>query len=177
MSLIVRNNDYAISLPPKGKHVARCFSIIDLGIQKNKNYGSHSPKVLIAWELSHSLMSNERPFTIMQRYTANLNPQSRLRALLEAWRGRAFELNELHEFHLENMLTEPCYLTIEHIASQDQQKYLSKIKDIAPFPSLLPCPNLYNIPISFDLDYYTEKSYLLVSEHIRKKVNLDSKIH
>ncbi len=172
MSLTIRNNDDAFNLPPEGKHIARCFWIFDLGIQRDKNYGSYSPKVLIAWELSELLTKKEKPFSVMQRYTASLNTQSRLRALLESWRGKNFEPDELNEFRLANMLTEPCYLTIEHIENECGKKCLAKVADISPLPTYIPCPDLHNTPISFDLDYYTEENYFSVPENIRKKISL-----
>jgi len=175
MSLMLKNNDSTFNLPPKEKHIARCFRVIDLGIQENKTYGTNSPKVLIAWELSHALMPNGKPFTITQCYTASLNEKSKLRSLLEAWRGKNFDSEELHGFQLENMLTEPCYLVIDHIVKEFGKKHFAKVMDISPLPLSVPYPELKNTPISFDLDYYTEEGYLAVPEHIRKKINLTNR--
>jgi hypothetical protein len=176
MSLTIKNNDQTFNLPPNGRHIAICCGLIDLGIKKNKNYGSHSPKVLIAWELSHALMPNGKPYMLTQCYMATLNQKSKLKILLEAWREKSFDLEELYEFKLENMLAEPCYLTIDHIPNESGKKYLAKVTNISPLPINIPCPELHNVPITFDLDYYTEENYLALPENIRKKINLSQNI-
>jgi len=172
MSLMLKTNDPAFDLPPKGKHIARCFGLIDLGVQENKIYGTRSPKILICWELSDGLMADGRPYTIKQCYTASLNIKAKLRSLLESWRGKSFDTEELRGFQLENMLSEPCYLTIDHIVKENGKKYFAKVVDTSPLPLSVHYPELKNTPFSFNLDYYTEDSYLAIPEHIRKKINL-----
>jgi len=172
MSLILKNNNLELQLPPEGQHLARCYGLIDIGFQKNKNTGNYASKILIAWELCHVLTSANKPFTIMQTYTAHLNQTSKLKALLEAWRGKKFTEEELQEFHLENMLGEPCHLTVIHKRQKENQKYRAIVNDIEPLFPGMSYPTLYHLPLVFDLDYYTEVDYLSLPEKIRKKINI-----
>ena len=171
MSLLIKNNDEASTLIPEGKHVSRCYAIIDLGIQENKTYGTKSPKVLIGWELSNLCTLTGRPLTLMQPYTSVLNPKSALRKLLESWRGKCFSLEELHGFPLESMLGVACYLIVKHKHSGGTNRIWPVVENALPFSTQEASPKLYHLPISFDLDYYTEDDYLSLPEFIRKKIN------
>jgi len=172
MSLIMKNNDHAFCLPPIGRYVATCIGLIDLGIEKYKNRGASFAKVLILWELSNALMPDGKPFTLAISYKANLNAKSKLRILLEGWRGKKFSLGELYGFQLENMLAKPCCLTIEYGVGQDGSKHVPKVVDISPLPTSIPRPELYNTPVSFDLNYYSEREYLALPASIRNKISI-----
>lgn len=172
MSLTVKDNGGDFLPPPEGLHVARCYSLIDLGEQANKTYGNSSPKVLIGWELMDAMMQDGKPFIQMQRYTASLSEKSNLRALLEAWRGRSFTADELKGFKLKNILGATCYITTKIKLNPQTNKRWSEVISICRLPTGVNFPPAFNKPIFFDLDEYTQESYLSVPEGIRKKINV-----
>jgi hypothetical protein len=172
MSLTAKDNGGSFVLAPEGLHVARCYALIDLGEQVNKNYGNQSPKVLIGWELTDKLMADGRPFIHMQTYTTSLSEKSNLRGLLEAWRGKGFTADELKGFKLSNILGAPCYMTTKHSVNQNTQKKWSDVISICRLPAGVPCVPAVNPAIYFDLDEYSEAAYMAVPEGIRKKINL-----
>src|SRR5688572_12281842 len=114
MSLTVKDNGKTFLPAPEGLQIARCYALIDLGIQHNDPFNNDSPKVLIGWELPAARMPDGKPFIQHQRYTASLTESAHLRKLLESWRGRSFTEEELEGFHLKNILGIPCYLSITH---------------------------------------------------------------
>jgi hypothetical protein len=173
MSLTVKDNGSDFLPPPEGLHVARCYALIDLGIQVNGTYGNSSPKVLIAWELMDVLMEDGKPYIQMQRYTTSLSEKSNLRALLEAWRGRSFVPDELKGFKLKNILGATCYITTKHKINQQTNKKWSEVISICRLPTGVICPPPHNQPIYFDLDEYSDTAYQAVPEGIRKKINLN----
>ena len=175
MSLTVKETGNDFLPPPEGLHIARCYAVIDMGLQHNKTYNNSSPKVLIAWELTDKLMDDGKPFIQMQRYTASLSSQSKpnLRAHLEAWRGKSFTAEELKGFKLKNILGVPCYLTTKHTVNPRTNKTWSEVSGICRLPNNTVCPAPINKPIYFDLDEFTEEAYLAVPEGIRKKINLN----
>lgn len=172
MSLTAKDNGGSFVLAPEGLHVARCYALIDLGEQLNKTYGNHSPKVLIGWEFTDKLMADGRPFIHMQTYTTSLSEKSNLRGLLEAWRGKGFSVDELKGFKLSTILGAPCYITTKHSVNQNTQKKWSDVISICRLPAGVPCPPAVNPQIYFDLDEYSDATYMAVPEGIRKKINL-----
>lgn len=176
MSLTVKDNGGHFDLPPEGLHIARCYAVIDLGIQVNPCYGNSSPKVLIGWELTNTKMPDGRPFGQLQRYTASLSEKSNLRFLLEGWRSKSFTPEELKGFKLKYILGATCYLTTKHSVNPQTNKKWSNVISICRLPNNIPCPPPINPTIIFDLDDYTEQTYLAVPENIRKKINLNSQM-
>ncbi len=172
MSLTVKDKGNDFLPPPEGLHIARCYAVVDLGMQENKAFGTRSPKVLIGWELGDSIMPDGKPFIQMQSYTASISQSSKLRALLEGWRGKGFTAGELQGFQLRTLLGAPCYLTTKHILNPQASQPWSSIISICKLPNTVVCPPPVNPPLYFDLDEYSEAAYAALSEGIRKKINL-----
>lgn len=172
MSLNLNMKDFYFIPAPEGLHMARCYAVIDLGLQMNRKYGNYLPKVLIAWELSDSLMEEGKPYVQMQQYTVSLNKSSLLRALLEQWRGRKFSIEELKTFQWKDVLGKPCYLTTQQSPNPKGDQPWSDIVSIGPLPSGVTCPPQVNPSVYFDLDNYTDAKYLALSERMRRKINL-----
>lgn len=176
MGLIVKDHGGDFQPAPEGMHIARCYGVIDLGIQINKAFGNSSPKVLIAWELGESLMADGRPFIQMQTYTSSISQNSKLRGLLEAWRGKGFSMSELMGFELRSLLGVPCYLTIKHTPNPQSTQPWASIISICKLPSIVTCPPAVNPHVYFDLDHYSEAAYMSLSSVIRKKINLGNRM-
>lgn len=172
MSLTVKDNGGDFQPAPEGFHIARCYAVIDLGLQFSKKFNNMAPKVLIAWELSDNFMADGRPFVQMQSYTGSLSQNAKLRGVLEAWRGKGFTTEELQGFTLRSLLGVPCYLTTKHTPNPQGGQPWSTIISICRLPPNVTCPPPVNPPIYFDLDDYSETAYCAVSEGIRKKINL-----
>lgn len=172
MGLLVKDNGGDFMPPPEGLHIARCYAVIDLGMQMNKAYGNSSSKVLIGWELMDTPMPDGKPFIQMQRYTTSLSEKSNLRALLEAWRGKGFTPEELQGFHLKSILGTACYLTTKHKVNPQTNKRWSEVISICRLPSAVACPPPFNAPLFFDLDDFNEVDYQALPEGIRQKINI-----
>jgi len=171
MSLTIK--EHRTFLPvPEGSHIARCYAVIDLGMQYSKFYDVTLPKIMIGWELTDRLTEEGKPFVHFQRYTTSLNTRSSLRTLLEGWRGQNFTSEELAGFDLKKILGASCYLTIKQVLNLQTQQYWPKVLAICPLPQLIVCPPPINKPIYFNLDHYSEYDYLAVPESIRKHINL-----
>jgi hypothetical protein len=101
---------------PAGTHRAVCVALIDLGTQHGEYQGQPNARnqVIIRWELSDELMSDGQPFVVSGFYTNSLSEKSKLRPLLESWRGRPFTAEELEGFDLQAILGKPCLLSVIH---------------------------------------------------------------
>jgi len=154
---------------PEGTFAARCYQIIDLGHQTViwEGQASVKPIVRITWEISEK-MSDGRPFVISKEYTARITPKSSLKKDLEAWRGRAFTDQELANFSLENVLGKPCMLQVTHKKSGD--KTYSNVSSIMSLPKGMPCEELVNPAVTFDIQEFNKTVFETLPEFIRKKI-------
>jgi len=154
---------------PEGTFAARCYSIVDLGHQTVVFEGQASvkPIVRITWEISEK-MSDGRPFVIAKEYTARITPKSSLKKDLEAWRGRAFTDQELANFSLENVLDKPCMIQITHKKSGD--KSYANVTSIMSLPKGMPCEELSNPAVTFDINDFNKEVFETLPEFIRKKI-------
>lgn len=174
MSLTVKDNGKNFLPAPEGLHIARCYAVIDLGVQFNSYYHNYAPKVLMGWELPTTLLPNGKPFIHHQRYTASLTDSSHLRQLLESWRGRGFTPEELAGFHLKHVLGVTCYLSMTHHAPLKSQPIYAHVAGICPLPDGIVCPDPVNPTHYFDLDEYSDEAYHALPERIRQKIQLNS---
>ena len=154
---------------PEGTFAARCYQIIDLGHQTViwEGQASVKPIVRITWEISEK-MADGRPFVISKEYTARITPKSSLKKDLEAWRGRAFTDQELANFSLENVLGKPCMLQVTHKKSAD--KSYANVSSIMSLPKGMPCEELVNPAVTFDIQEFNNEIFESLPEFIRKKI-------
>jgi len=152
---------------PVGSFVARCYRIIDLGTQDNRNpkYGP-ARKVILDFELPTETLEIdgiEKPFTISQWYTASLGEKAFLRRDLQSWRGRNFTREELDGFDLKNVLCKPCMVSI---AKSDKGN--SYIASIAAVPKGMEVPAQFNSEVFFSLEDYNAAQFNELPEGLQK---------
>ena len=115
MSMIAKDSGGNFVSAPIGTHPARCYSIIDLGHQRNEYEGQVSVKqqVLISWELPlEDKLDDGRPIGTSKFYTMSLNDKANLCIDLASWRGKAFTEEEKLGFDVSKLLGVPCILSI-----------------------------------------------------------------
>lgn len=149
---------------PQGVHMARCYSIIDLGTQhiKSQHGDKMQHKIRIAWEL-HGEDDNGNPMTveydnrivpmvISKSYTLSLSEKSNLRKDLQSWRGRDFTDEEAKGFDITKLLNAWCMVNVTH--SESNGKTYANVSSITPLPSALKNskPEPFHEVIVFDLD-------------------------
>ena len=156
---------------PAGSYAARCYQIIDLGHQTVVWEGQAKvvPKVRITWEISEK-MADGRPFSISKEYTASIGERATLRKDLEAWRNRKFTTEELANFSLENVLGAPCLLGVVHVPSKDGSKTYANINSIMALPKGMPCEELHNPAVKFDINNFNKEVFESLPEFIRTKI-------
>lgn len=147
---------------PAGSHIARCFSIADLGTHTtNGQYGEQTNrKIRLAWEifgedennepLTVEVDGKEMPMTINKTYTLSLGEKATLRKDLSAWRGRDFTPEELKAFDLRNVLGVYCMLNVT--TSETNGKTYSNVAGISPLHKSMTKPDPIHANQVFDLD-------------------------
>jgi len=144
MALIANNAGGAGFEPvPAGTYIARCVSVIDLGVQAT-GFGDKE-KVYVGWEIPDQRVSwekdgvaHEGPALIGNRYTNSIHPKSILGQVLVSWRGVPFTEEENKAFDLFSILGAPCMVSIVH-EHKDMKTY-AKVAAVMRLPQGTQCP-------------------------------------
>ena len=129
MSLIVKDTKREFPQAPEGLHASVCVDVVDLGLVTTK-WGD-KPMVRLVWQIEECDPSTNKRFLVMNRYTLSLNQKSRLRPLLEAWRGRKFTEEELKGFDLEKLVGVNCQVQVVHTLGDEGQVY-ANVQAVVP---------------------------------------------
>lgn len=135
MGLIAKNEGIEYERLEDGVYTAVSSMLIDLGIQNNERFEKKQRKFIIVWQIlgqTIEINGEEKPRVISKEYTLSLNEKSKLRADLQAWRGKAFTADELNGFDLINILNKPCQLQI--ITEEKNNKPHTNIASIMAMP-------------------------------------------
>lgn len=143
-----------------GMHHAVCYGIIDLGTQPG---GQFEPKRKVAflWEVPSERIKFEKdgvkkdlPRGISAIFTLSLSQKSKLRPMLESWRGRAFTAEELAGFDLKSVLGANCFLNVVHQPGKGQNagKTYANVASVNPLAKGMAKLKAENHPVFFSLD-------------------------
>lgn len=162
----VRNSDLHFENPEPGSYPATCYKIIDLGTQESEYQGKTLKRrqVIIGWELAEK-MSTGDPFVVSSFYTASLSEKSKLRPMLEGWRGAAFSPEELDGFDLGKLLGKSCIVSL---FLNDKKK--TKVSGAGKMPKGLSGPVLVNKIVHLDLDKFDQATFDGLSEKIKDMI-------
>jgi len=147
---------------PAGTHVARCYSIIDLGTQHGEYLGEPTAReqIIIRWELpfeTEEFEGVQKPLIVSRFYTNSLNEKATLRKDLENWRSRSFTDDELKRFDLNSILGAPCVVSV---VLNDKGK--AKVTGVGALPKGTACPPLFNPKQTFWLDEWNDGTFQLL---------------
>ena len=178
MSLNASAKSGTVSTPaPAGAHIARCVRVVDLGTQiSDGQYGVKvQPKLMLTWELPNELHvfkeeNGPEPFVVSQEYTLSLGEKAKLRAHLQAWRGKPFTNEELEGFDVSKLAGVPCTLNIIHAVSEKNGNVYANIASIAPMMKGLTCPPAILPVIVYDIAEKRSKKFEALPEWVRNKI-------
>lgn len=168
MGLVAADKGSTFKPAPAGTHLAICRQVIDLGHQFSQFYGKVQHKVLIAWELPEEHNEEGKPFMVFQRFTMSLSKNANLRAILEAWRGRAFTSEELKGFNLNNIVGKPCMLNIAH-REEDGNTY-TDVSTVMALPKGMKAPEPVHPAIVFDIEEFDQAVFDKFSDNLKKTI-------
>lgn len=136
MSMIASDNGgQVIEKLENGVYTAISSSIIDLGLQRNEQFGKTQRKFMLVWIIigeEVEINGEKQPRTISKEYSFSLNEKSTLRKDLQAWRGKSFTEEELQAFNVVNILNKACQLQI--ILEEKNNKKYNNIAGIMSLP-------------------------------------------
>lgn len=179
--MIISDNSKEFKIAPAGSHMARLYSIIDLGHQATEWAGESKimHKVVFTWELhgdddnGQPLQTDDKkPLIVSKRYTVSLGDQARLRQDLEAWSNKKMSPEDRKNFDLKGLLGKFCMVNITH---SEDGKY-ANISGISPVPSALrnAQPDGINAPLHFWLAEFDQAKYDALPKYYKEKITESS---
>jgi hypothetical protein len=167
---------------PDGVHLARCYSIVDLGHQKSDYKGkiTNLKKLLIQFEVhgeddEGNPLHTEKgePMSISKTFTNSINEKANLRRDLESWRGKHFTQEELLGFTVKSVLGVWAMISVIKTAGENGKEY-TVINSITPVPKQMRAnlPEGYNDLRLFDLDDFRQEDFDKVSDYYKEKIKL-----
>lgn len=178
MSLTSKEKGGSFTPAPAGTHRARCCHVIDIGTQNGSWQGKpiQREEVIIRWELCDEPVETDegvRPMIISQRYTNSLNPKANLRHVLESWRGKPFNADELKGFDLRKILGTACLLNVVHKPSKDGTKTYANVSAVTPLPKgMEKPPAMVNKPVCYDCSEGVTEVYNALPPFYQKLIAL-----
>lgn len=177
MSIVAKNSATQRELIPAGTHVARCYSMIEIGTVKENIMGQEKilTKVRIGWELPEERRiftqdKGEQPFVISKEYTLSMNEKANLRKDLESWRGKGFSEDDAKGFDITKLLGVTCMLNIIHKQSKDGTKTFDNIAGIMPVPKSMKCPAQENKTFVLSYDSFDYGLFETLPDFIKDKM-------
>lgn len=180
MSMIASDNGgQAIEKLENGVYTAVSSAIIDLGLQRNEQFGKTQRKFMLVWNIlgeDIEINDEKQPRVISKEYSFSLHEKSTLRKDLQAWRGKPFSEEELHGFNILSVLNKACQLQII-LEERNNRKY-NNIAGIMSLPKGTQVDGLDDA-YYFDMeDASTWENYCRIpnwiQEKIKKAENLES---
>lgn len=156
---------------PEGEHLAICYAIVDLGTHISKQYGNAQRQVRIMFELPEckiKIDGKEVARTTSSAWTLTLGKKSRLRPVLESWRGKKFTEQELAGFDVTKLLGLPCRLMIVHEV-RDGTTY-DNIQTVIPAPKGLKPIKPENKQLYYSMDDHGPNIPKELPEFVVKKI-------
>lgn len=164
-------------LPPAGTHLARCYSLIDIGTQEStfQNEAKLTRKVRISFELPNEqeVFAEERgkePFTISREFTLSLHEKAGLRKVLESWRGRAFNAQELEKFDLAKLIGQPAMISIGHEPKKDGSGNFAKLLTVSTLMKGMTLPPAILKPIEYSVHQGRDEVFHSLPDWLKEKI-------
>jgi len=124
VSIIATTSSGEFEMIPSGSFIARCYKMIDVGTH-TVSWGDEPIKpqrqVYLFWEILEDedgekvAMKDGRPFSVQNRYTLSTHPKSKLRQIVDTWRGKALTDSEAIDFDVAVLAGQYCRLQINHV--------------------------------------------------------------
>jgi hypothetical protein len=163
-------------LAPVGNHIARCYQLVDLGMQDSPRYGNASHKLRFAWELCEELRDfgkgKVEPYSVSMTVNFFFGKNSNFTKLLEGWKGGTFTDEEFARFELKTLVGKACMVNVVHATSGENE--YANVASISPVPQKWKdrVPAMHNPPLYFEVEMGpSSREFLLLPEFLQKIVS------
>lgn len=169
MPITLREEEKEFQQVPPGTYLARCYRLVECGVQPDSGYGEKA-KLVITWELPNERVTapdgTDKPMSISQFYNPSLNVKAKLRHDLQNWRGKDFTKEEVAEFKLAAILGKPCQVSVIK-----NEKGRSIVGGIMGCPKGMEVPPLENKAVEYALEDGKNEVYKNLPDWLRSMVD------
>lgn len=157
-------------LAPADNHAARCYQVVDLGIQAPHPKSKYGPKheIRFTWELTDCPMKDGRNFSISRSFTFSMAESANLRKMLESWRGQPYPQDEADDWSPDSVLGAPCLLQVQH-KEGDKGPYAYVSAVTKPLKGMQ-IPKLTNETVIYSPAFHDQAAWDKLSEWTQKKI-------
>jgi hypothetical protein len=123
-----------------GLHYARCFALVDLGVQREtyRDEVKETHKIAFGFEFPDELVTFQRDGEEVTApkilwtlpYTYSLGQKARLRKLVQSWTGKPLTPGQEHNADLTKLVGRPAQISIVHVEGKDGKAYGNINNDI-----------------------------------------------
>ena len=177
MPITAKSPETKFELVPQGNHVARCYSMIEIGTEEIVYQGEKKTayKVRITWELPNEKKvfnpeKGEQPYSVSKDYTLSMHEKATLRHDLQNWRGKAFSDDEARSFDITKLIGKPCMLNIIHKTSEKNGNSYANIAGVTAIPKGLTVPDQINPSFVFAHSEWDDNKFALLPEWLRARI-------
>lgn len=163
---------------PSGNHVARCYSMIEIGTETVDFNGEVKDvhRVRITWELPNekkvfSPDKGEQPYSISKDYTLSMHEKATLRADLQSWRGKAFSEAEASKFDITALIGKPCMLNVIHRQAKNGNTY-ANIAGVTAVPKGMTVPDQVNESFVLSYSDWDDAKYASLPDWLKKRMEV-----
>lgn len=161
-------------LVPVGNHVARLYSIVEIGTVEGEYMGSvtHKRKIRLTWELpeeKREFDGVEKPLVIGKTFTISLFDGARLRPIVVGMLGGLTEEQE-EEFNIKSLLGKPCMLQVSH-EEFNGRKY-ANVVSCAQLPKGMKAAPQFNESqyLDYSEDGWNDEVYTKLPQFVKDKM-------
>jgi len=179
MSLKLSDAKSQGAIAPAGNHIARCYSVVDLGTHTEDGaYGvKTNRKIRISWELPDELHQfreekGEEPFAVHKTYNFTMGEKSTMRKDLEAWRGKPFTAEEMNSFELKNLLGTACMVNVTH--AEKKNATYANVDGVTAIPKALKdtvkAKTQHNASVYYEVDMGQGKEFEQLPDWMKEMI-------
>lgn len=156
----------SFDLVPAGLHPAVLVAMYDVGLQYSEAFNTTNRKVVFRFEfptlpkveVEVDGKKQPMPRILDQKFTLSLHEKAGMRAMLESWRGRPFNQDELAGFDISKVLGVGVTVQVMHKLKKDGSSR-AEIRNLLPLPKPQ-WPTASNQPFLFSVRNLTSRSEL-----------------
>lgn len=168
----LKNESKPRELTPEGNHIARLYSIIEVGTVPVAYKEEPSRQVRFTWELPEEMREfneEQKPMVIGNKYTASMYKEAKLRKVVEGMVGKLSD-EEADEFDLHTILGKVCMLNVVHTVGKNGKTY-ANVASAAPIPKAVKeVPEQINESVYLDYADFDQAVYEKLPEWIKKEM-------
>jgi len=170
-------------LPPTGTHIARCYSVVDLGTHDSEWQGQKRRKhsIRISWELPNETADfgkgKPEPFSVHKNYALSLSDKATLRQDLENWRGRPFSDDELKAFDVASIIGVPCMVTVVHeVKPTATYANVTAVTSVPKIPGpngksvAMPVPDQFNPSLEYSIETHDDAAFANLPDFMKEQI-------